>query len=75
MTFTRALPARVTENGSFTASIGFLADLLALKAHLREETFAQSEFGVGEVAFSLFEPPIGLSAGFLQFGILFGRRA
>ena len=76
----RELYQRVTENGSFTASLAkrldrFLADLLALKAHLREETFAQSELGVGEVAFSLFEPPIGLSVGFLQFGILFGRRA
>ena len=75
----RELYQRVTENGSLTASIAkrfdrFLADLLALKAHLREEPLAQSKLGVGEVTLSLLEPPIGFSAAFPQFGILFGRR-
>ena len=70
----------MTENGPLTASVAerldrLLTDLLALKADLRVEPFAQSQLGVGKVTLGLSEPSIGFSVGFLQFDILFGPPA
>ena len=70
----------VTVNDSFAAPVAkrldrFLADLLALEAHLRVEPLAQPELGVPEVVLSLGEPATCFGAGFPQPGTRYQPRA